>query len=249
MQLGLDLGEGEGHGVGVAVGGEGVDPGTAGVAEAEELGDLVEGFAGSVVEGAADEGVGPGGLGGAAEIKVGVAAGDDQGESRLFLVASNSAVILSERSESKDLRLGLSFIQQDGVDVAFEVVDGDEGQPVGEGQGFGVGDADEEGSGEAGTGGDGDGVEIGEGDFSLGNGGADDGDDGAEMLAAGQFGGDTAVTGVGGDLGGYDGREYAGAALNDSGSGLVAGGFDAEDEAAGGHGSSLMGSNVGHRTD
>ncbi len=53
MDAGFDLGEGEGDGAGVAAGGEGVEPGAAGVAEAEELGDLVEGFAGGVVYGAA----------------------------------------------------------------------------------------------------------------------------------------------------------------------------------------------------
>ena len=60
------------------MGGEGVDPGASGIAEAEELGDLVEGFAGGVVDGAADKGVGPGAVGGAGKIEVGVAAGDDQ---------------------------------------------------------------------------------------------------------------------------------------------------------------------------
>jgi hypothetical protein len=38
---------------------ERVDPRTAGIAEAEKLGDFVEGFAGGVINGAADEGVGP----------------------------------------------------------------------------------------------------------------------------------------------------------------------------------------------
>jgi len=69
-------------------------------------------------------------------------------------------------------------MQKDGVDVAFEMVDGDERQTLCEGEGFGVGDADEQCSGQAGTGGDGDGVEIGEGDVGLGQRGADDGDDG-----------------------------------------------------------------------
>ncbi len=62
MHFGFDLGEGELYGVGVAVGGEVVDPGAAGVAEAEELGDLVEGFAGGVVDGVADVAVVPGGI-------------------------------------------------------------------------------------------------------------------------------------------------------------------------------------------
>ena len=116
------------------------------------------------------------------------------------------------------------------MDVAFKVVDGDEGDVLREGQGLGVGDADEQSTGEARAGGNGDGVEIGEGDVGLGESGADDGDDGAEVLAAGEFGNDSAVASVGGDLGG-DGRgEGAGAALYDGGGGLVAGGFDGEDK-------------------
>ena len=80
MELGFDLREGEGDRCGVAVVGEGVDPGAAGVAEAEKLGDFVVGFAGGVVNGAADEGVVPGAVGGSGEIEVGVAAGDDEGQ-------------------------------------------------------------------------------------------------------------------------------------------------------------------------
>ena len=125
--------------------------------------------------------------------------------------------------------------------MAFKVVDGDEGDVLREGQGLGVGDADQQRSGEAGAGGDGDGVEVVEGDVGLGEGGADDGDDGAEMLAAGQLGNDAAIAGVGGDLRGDDRGKCAGAALDDGGSGLVAGGFDGEDEAAGWHLSSLTG--------
>jgi len=124
------------------------------------------------------------------------------------------------------------------VDVAFEMVNGDERDVLREGEGLGIGDADQERSGEAGTAGDGDGIEIVEGNICLGKGGADDWDDGAEMLAAGQFGNHSAVAGVGGDLRGDNRAESAGAALNDGGSGLVAGGFDGEDQAAG-HISSL----------
>ncbi len=69
--------EGEGDGARVAVLRERVDPGAAGIAEAEELGDFVVGFSGGVVDGAADEGVVPCAVGGAGEIEMGVAAGDD----------------------------------------------------------------------------------------------------------------------------------------------------------------------------
>ena len=80
VKLRFDLREGEGHGTRVAVLGERVDPGAAGVAEAEELGDFVVGFAGGVVDGAADERVVPRAVGGSGEIEMGVAAGDDESE-------------------------------------------------------------------------------------------------------------------------------------------------------------------------
>ena len=169
------MGEVEGDGAGVAVGGEGVDPGAAGVAETEELGDFVVGFAGCVVDGAAYVLVLPRSAGSLllvwvlGEVEVGVSAGDDEGE---------------ERQAHGGCR-GFAGFHEDGVDVAFEVVDGDErlGEAVGEG--FGVGDADEEGSGETGTFGHGDGVEVGEGEVGAGEGFADDEDDVAEVLAGG----------------------------------------------------------------
>ena len=65
--------------------------------------------------------------------------------------------------------------------------------------------------------------------------GSDYRNDGAEMLAAGQFGDDTAITRVGGDLRRDDGRKRAGTTLDDGGCGLVARGLDGEDEAVTGH--------------
>ena len=81
VELGLDLRKGEGYGVWIAELGDGVDPWAAGIAEAEELGDFVIGFAGRIVERAADERVLPGVGDGAGKIEVRVATGDDQGES------------------------------------------------------------------------------------------------------------------------------------------------------------------------
>jgi hypothetical protein len=106
------------------------------------------------------------------------------------------------------------------------MIDGDEGKLLGEGESFGVGNTNQERASQSGTVGDGDGVKVGEGDVGLRQGGANDGDDGAEMLAGSELGDYSAITGVGGYLGGYYGRQGAGAALDDSRSGLVAGGFD-----------------------
>ena len=80
MSFGFDLCERKRHGVRVAVWSERVDPWAAGIAEAEKLSDFVEGFACGVIDGAANEGVGPCALGRAREKEVGVAAGDDEGE-------------------------------------------------------------------------------------------------------------------------------------------------------------------------
>ncbi len=123
------------------------------------------------------------------------------------------------------------MLHEDGEDVTFDVVDGEEGLAEGEGEGFGIGDADEQGAGEAGAGGDGDGVEVLEGDAGAGDGLADDGDDVAEVLAAGELGDDAAIEGVEVDLAGDDGREGLRAFADDGGGGLVAGGFNAEDQA------------------
>jgi len=136
--FGLDLGCSEGDGFGVAVDGEGIHPGAAGVGQAEQLGDLVEGLAGGVVEGFSDVAVAPGcGRRACGEVEVGVASADDQGEER------------------GGVREGLLGVHQDGVDVAFEVVDGDQREVGAEGEGLGEGDADEESAGEAGAFGDG----------------------------------------------------------------------------------------------
>ena len=200
------------------MGGEAIDPGAAGVAEAEELGDLVEGLAGGVVDGAADVAVAPK-RGGASlpcrvlvrEVEVGVAAGDDEGKEGGFGVAEQE----------------VGVIHEDGVDVAFEVVDAEQGFSEAKGEGLGVGDADEQGAGETGASGDSDGVEILEVDAGLGDGGAGDGDDVAEVLAGGKLGDDAAVGAVEGDLAGDHARKGFGAVAHDGGGGLVTGALDA----------------------
>jgi len=113
VDLGLDLREREWDGVRVAVLGERVDPWTAGVAKAEKLGDFVVGLSGCVVDGAAHEGVGPGTVGGAGEVKMRVAPGGDESECGLIGVLPAFVVAGLERL------LPLAFVEQDGVNVAF----------------------------------------------------------------------------------------------------------------------------------
>src|SRR3981189_3450135 len=154
MDAWLDLAEGEGDGARVAVRGEGVDPGAARIAEAEEFCDLIVGFAGGVVDCATYVAVGPGVFGSLllCEIQMGMAAGDYEGQDREFHGGFAA----------------LAGFHQDSVDVAFEVVDGDQRLIEAEGEGFGVGDTDQQCACEAGAFGDGNGVQVGEGDWMAG---------------------------------------------------------------------------------
>ena len=71
--------------------------------------------------------------------------------------------------------------------MAFQVVDGNEGQVGGEGQGLGVGNADEERTGESGTAGHRNGVEAGKRDARVAKRGADHGNNVAQVFARGEF--------------------------------------------------------------
>ena len=99
-RVAFHAGEREFDGARIAMGRELIDDGAAGIAEAEELGDLVVGFAGCVVarfaEQAIDEAL-------ANFEQVRVAAADDQRERGIFD--------------------GVAGFENHGVDVAFDVVD------------------------------------------------------------------------------------------------------------------------------
>ena len=204
--------------VGIAVRGEFVDNRTAGIAEGEEAGDFVVGFAGRVVTGATDAGVGklPGAVGSLVLYFVdnGVAAGNDQADGGKFGAAI----------------AGGAGLEKNGVDVAGEMVHGDERLAQREGESFAVGEANEQGADEARALSDGDGVEIVQGDVGLVDGFADDRHDLAEMFARREFGDHAAVFAVNFDLGRDHAGEDAFAVGDDGGGGFVAGGFDAENE-------------------
>src|SRR5882724_6386976 len=110
------------------------DDGTARVAEAEQFGDLVEGFAGGVVAGLAEEAV----LIALAYFEqVGMAAGDHQ------------------RKRGKlDRRPLAAGFEDHGMDVAFDVVDRDQRNAGGETETLGVSEADQQRPDEAGSDGD-----------------------------------------------------------------------------------------------
>jgi len=195
--------------------GQCVNPGASGITEAEQLGHLVKGFAGCIVERAADVAIGPGAVFFVGEIEVRVSAADDQ----------------CEEGQLKGGLLRLPHLQQHGVDMALQVIHGDERLAQREGERFGIGDADQQRACEAGAFGDGDGVQVGEADSSAGDGLTHDGNDVAQVLARGQLRHHATVDGVHGHLRSDYIRKRLRTGAHHGGCGLVAGAFNAEDQA------------------
>ena len=233
----FDLCEGKRHGAGIAESGERIDPRAAGIAEAEQLRDLVEGLARGIVHGAAHQRVAPRGVHRADEIEMRVSAGDDEGKGWVAARVGAAPV----RRAILGRAFGLALVQEHGVNVAFEMVHGNQRKTIGEGEGLGVGNANKKRSGQAWAGGDSDGVEIGKRDVRLGKRGANHGNNGAEMFAAGQLRHHAAIARMRRDLRGDDRGNGARAPLHDRRGGFVAGAFNAEDEAGAGHILSVVG--------
>ena len=153
----------------IAVGSEPVDNRPSGIAEREKLGDLVEGFSGGVIASVADLGVGPEILLQFGEVEMRVTSGDD------------------ERQDWKlKIRIvALALLEQNGMNVAFQMVDRDQRLIERERQRFGEADADEERSCQTWTLRDGDGVDGIVGLVGFGQGLANNWDNGAQVLARG----------------------------------------------------------------
>lgn len=116
-----------------------------------------------------------------------------------------------------------------GIDMRLEMMDGVEGFIPEDGESAGSKSADEKRPDKARGMSDGNGVNIGSGDASVAKGLVDDGEDGFEVGAGGDFGDDASVSSKNVDLGDDDVAENMGAIFNDGGSGFVTGGFDGED--------------------
>ena len=176
QRVALHVGAGEADAFWVAVGREFVEDRTAGIGEAEELGDLVIGLAGRVVAGTADELVFEVG---AHVVEVRVPSADDE----------------RERRQGR-----LWMFKDHGVYMALQVVHGDERDAVREADGLGVGDADQERSDEPGAAGDGHSADVAPCTAASMQSFFHDGRDGPHMFPAGQFRHYTAVFLVGFDL-------------------------------------------------
>jgi len=141
-----------------------------------------------------------------------VAAGDDEADGRKLRLAG-----------------GEMCFKQNGVDVAFEMIDGDKRLADGHGQDFAVGDADKQRADESRTARHGDGVEVVQREAGLLEGFADDGNDLAEMFAGGKLRNYSTVLCVQVDLRGDNVGKDLPAVGDNRGGGFVAGRFDAED--------------------
>jgi len=113
------------------------------------------------------------------------------------------------------------------------MIDGDQRFVEREGKRFSKADADEQCSGETRSLRDRDGVDRLIGMGSIGERLANDGNDGAEMLARSEFGNDTSVGLMSGDLRGDDVGKNLLARAHHGGSGFITGAFDTEDNGVG----------------
>jgi len=199
--------------------GETIQNWTSGIAEAEQLGDFVVGFTGSVVAGLADfaipklsRGFGASSLLRADFVEDGVAARNDEADGGKF------------RDDS-----GWVSLEKDRVDVALEVIDGNERFAQGLRESFGISDSHQERTNETWALCHAHGVDVGETEAGLGQCFADDWDDLAQVFARGKFRYDSAVFAMNIDLGSDDAREDLAAIGDDSRGGFVAGRLDAKD--------------------
>jgi hypothetical protein len=151
VDLGLNLRKGKRDCGWVAVLCERIDPWTAWVAKAEEFCDFIVGFASRVIDCTAHERIAPRAALGTGEIEMRVSAGNYQCQ-RWFFGFSWLAVV--------ECFALFALIEEDGVNVAFKVIDRNERDILCVGEGFGIGDANEQCSGQTGTGCNGDGVDL-----------------------------------------------------------------------------------------
>lgn len=145
--------------VGVSCCGSLLNGGASGVGQSEDSGGLVEGFSGSVIGCTSDQAAV---RSAAAVVEVSVTAADDKTDTGIDgCVVSHAA----------------------GVDVSFDVIDGDEWDVECECDCFGGGESDEEGADQSGFRGDSDRCQLIGGAVGLLKSGRDDGQDSAHVGA------------------------------------------------------------------
>ncbi len=191
-----------------------VDPRPAGIAQAEQLGYFVEGLARRVVQRLAHVAIVPDADAFFRKVQMRVPAGDDQRQQR-----SGNGVML------------LARLQQHGMDVTFQVVDRNQGLVERKGQPFGVQDADQQRARQSWAFSYGDGIKLVERDAGLFERGAHHGDDILQMLPRGQLRHHAAIARMGAYLRCHHIGQHARTRLDHGCRGLVAGAFNAENQA------------------
>ena len=180
--------------------------GPARVRQAEQLGALVEGLAGGIVQGFAEQFV----LADAGDLhQLRMPAGDEQ------------------RDERKGRRVGR---EQRRKQMPLEVMDRDRRPLEHQGQRLGEGAADEQRAGQSRTARVGHRIDVGQRFSGLFQRRPQQGYDAANMVARGELGHHAAVVGMHRHLRMQVVREQAGRAVVERQAGLVAGGFDTEDQ-------------------
>src|SRR5271169_1520087 len=180
----LDLREWKIHRMKIPVRRQEINRRSTGIAEFKQLGDLVEGFSGSIVTGVANVAVGPAAVFLFSEVQVSVPATDHQRKHR----------------ERKVMLAALALLQQHSMDMSFKVVDGNEGLLHRESEALGVTESDQQRARQAGALGNGDGVDALVGLAGIVQRFAYDGHDGTKVLARGEFRNDSTVRQMGRDL-------------------------------------------------
>jgi putative nucleotidyltransferase with HDIG domain len=216
MRLLLHLGESKGYRRGIAVGGKCIDPRAARVAQPQQLGDLVKGLTGCIVERGAHVAVRKALSLALGQIKMGVTAGNDQRQ--------RSRIAILDR---------LPLCQQNSVNVTLEMVDGNQWLAQRESQRFGVGHAYQECARQAWAFGHRDTVQVREADPGFFQCGADHRNDIAQMFAGGELRNYPTVGRMDGDLRGHNARQYPAPALHHCGRCLITGAFDGKNQTSG----------------
>ena len=208
----LDLRRGKLHRLRVAVLRELVDDRAAGIAQRQQFGHFVEGLAGSIVARVPDVAVRPTPALLLGQVQVRVAAGDHQRQHREidFVIAL------------------LPLLQQHGVNMAFQVVDGDQRLLQGKRQRLGITDTHQQRSRQSGPLSHGQRVDRLVGLAGLRQRLAHHGHNRPQMLARGQLRHHAAIGLVGRNLREHDVGDNLLADAHHGGRGLVTGALDAE---------------------
>src|SRR6266446_6820920 len=212
----LELGRGKPHSRRVALHGQPVNDGTAWVPQPQQLRDFVEGLAGRIVPGVTNVLVRPARCSLLRQVKMGVSTRDYQGQ-------------------DGELDLPIVYVplfEQNGMDMAFQVIHGNQRLIERKGQCFGVADSNQQGAGQAWSLSHSQRVDGLVTPPGIGQRFADHGHNRLQVLPRSQLRNHAAIRLVHGDLREDHVRQHLFSRTNHRGGGLVARAFNAENVTA-----------------